>query len=622
MAPDERRPRITRMGISGGLLVLFGLIVVVRYGQVMIPGRETTRATPALAVERGPILDRRGRVLAIQTHLDTVTLWRPEVRDVEQTATILGSILERDPREIADRIATTDGFLILQRTITPSQSTRIAGHIRSGELRGVRLQPDLGRSYPERESAAAIVGYTGVDNVGLSGIEYMFSDYLVPDVLPDGSTPTMGHQVFLTLDLAIQSAADTLGRRLLEEHRADNVMITVAKADTAEILAFSVQPSFDPNNFRNFTAEQRRNRAIAAVYEPGSVFKVFSVAALLDLGVISENDRFDTTGGYVTDRGSFTITDVTNWGVINTQQIIKFSSNAGAAFASERADPGTFYTVLRSFGFGSPTGIELNGEERGLLADPRRWSRRSQQTISIGQEIGVTPVQMIAAATAIANDGVLLRPQIVHRIVTSSGEVLRESKREPVREVISPETARSMLRMMHSSTDFDGTGWRSRVDGVSVAAKTGTAEVYDPAARRYSDTHYIASTLAIIPAERPELIVYVVIDYPKGDSFFGGRIAAPAVRELLEFVVPYWDIPRDGDTITEHPGRVALPQRRNVEDAEQMPDLTGLPLRSVLPLLARNDLEVHIEGSGWVRRQSPSAGTPLAEGAVIRIELE
>lgn len=624
MDSGDQDLRTRRIGVAGFMLIAVAAVLLVRYAVIMVPGNPAVPRTTAELMERGPILDRRGRIMAIQTRLDTVTAWRPEVRDIERTAVILGEILDRDPREIRDRLSTAEGFLTVQRTITPSQSSRITAEIREGNLRGIRLQPDTGRSYPERDSAASIVGYTGVDNVGLAGIEYMFTEYLVPAATSSGTSPSgnPGNQVFLTLDLAIQSAADDLGRQLLQEHQADLVTIAVATADTGEILALSTLPSFDPNSFRSYSPDARRNHGISRIYEPGSVFKIFSVAALLELGAITQNDRFDTSRGYVAEGGAFIITDLSNYGVISPQQIIQFSSNVGAAYASERADAGSFFTMLTAFGFGSPTGIALNGEERGLLADPSRWSRRTQQTLAIGQEIGVTAVQMVAAATALANDGILLRPQIVHRIVSPGGEIIQQWGREPVRQVLSPENARTMLRMMRSSTERSGTAWRIQVDGVSVAAKTGTAEVFDTAAGRYSDSHFIASTLALVPAEDPRLIVYVVIDHPRGESFFGGRIAAPAVRDMITFLVPYWDIPRDTDMVTEHPGQVVLRPVRIPEIDDVMPDLSGLPLRALMPLLAREDLDVQLSGSGWVRSQTPAAGTELRPGTTIRIELE
>ncbi len=620
MEQDRRSHRIT---VTMTVLVGVAVLLVVRYAGIMIPGNPLGHAETGIEFERGPILDRRGRILAIQTRLDTITGWKPEIRDIAGTSRILGDVLDRDPREIADLLAASEGFVTIQRTITPSQSRRIEAHRRNGELAGIRLQPDLGRSYPERDAAAAVIGYAGVDNVGLSGVEYMFSQYLIPDTGTSRDNPLrMGNQVFLTLDLAVQSAADDLGRRLLGLHQADSVMIIVMDAREGGVLAMSTRPSFDLNNFRNYDEQERRNHAISRIYEPGSVFKAFSIAAFLELGGITVHDRFDTSQGYTAERGNFVITDLANYGMVTPEQIIKYSSNVGAAYASETVAAGAFYGMLSSLGFGSTTGIDLNGEERGLLARPEFWSARTQQTIAIGQEIGVTGIQMVTAATALANEGILLRPQIVDRIVAPGGEVVQRFGREPIRQVMSASTARTMLQLMRSSTDPDGTANRISVEGVSVAAKTGTAEVYDRARGRYSDTHFVASTMALVPAEDPELIVYVVIDHPRGESFYGGRIAAPAVNELLQFLVPYWDIPRDTDTVVEHPGRIVVERQESPQVDTTVPDFTGLPMRSLVPLFAREDLNVQISGSGYVVAQDPPAGTPVREGMTIRLELE
>jgi len=607
------------------VIVIATALVVARYAIIMIPGSDRPSPTGNSEIERGPILDRRGRVLAIQTRLDTVTAWKPEIEDVEATARTLADILNLSPGDLAARLATTDGFLVIQRTITPSQSDRIQSELQTGNLPGIRLEADTGRSYPEREAAAPVIGFTGVDNVGLAGIEYMFSGELMPDPQTSSSIEqslAMGNQIFLTLDLAIQSAADELARSLLQEHQADSVMIVVGNVKNGQLLAVSSIPSFDPNHFQEYTAEEQSNRFVSRIYEPGSVFKVFSIASFLELDGITETDRFNTSGGYVADNGELVITDLADYGQVNPEEIIKYSSNVGAAYASETVDPGSFYTLLTRFGFGRRTGIDLNGEESGLLAVPENWSQRTLPTIAIGQEIGVTAVQIFAATTALANDGMLLRPQIVDQIVSPTGEVLRRFDREPVREVVSPETARQVLRFMNSATEPDSTARRIQVDGVSVAAKTGTAEVYDPELNTYSDAQFIASTLAMIPADNPELAVYVMIDFPRGESFYGGRIAAPAVDEILEFLVPYWDIPRDTDTVSTHPGRIVARSPVLPPLDDRMPDYTGLPVRTLMPLLGRDDVNVIIEGSGWVVTQEPEPGTIVTDGMTIRLELE
>lgn len=626
MATVETDRRDRRFRTVAIIISVIAALILLRYGWIMVGDLSSDAGAPGAAstvseIQRGPILDREGRILAIQTRLDTVTGWRPTIDDPTAVAARLGDILGLEPRSIYERIAAATGFIIIQRTITPTQSEEIAEARTAGLLPGIRLVPDMGRSYPQRETAAPVIGYAGVDNVGLAGIEYMYTGELYPTSVPTG-VPAMGNQVFLTLDLGVQTAADELGARLLAVHDADAVMIIVAEARTGAILAMSSQPSFDPNNFRDYTATERRNRAVQTIYEPGSVFKVFSIAAFLELGGISATDRFDTSGGYVADDGGFRISDLGDYGIVSPAQIIQFSSNVGAAYASEQVDSAAFHGMLRAFGFGQRTGIDLNGEERGLLAPPESWSGRTQQTLAIGQEIGVTALQIVAAATALANDGVLVRPRIVDRIVSPTGETIRRFDREPGTEVLSPGTARLMLEMMEGATGPGGTARRISVEGVRIAAKTGTAEVFDPATGTYSDDHFIASTLALVPADRPEIITYVVIDYPRGEEIFGGRLAAPATDELLEFLVPYIDIPREGDVVVEHSGRVVTTTATLPEIGATIPNFVGLPVRTLVPLLSREDLMVRIVGSGYVVRQEPAPGTPFAPGMTLRLFLE
>ncbi len=617
---DKRRERY-RVGAI--LFIAIVALLVIRYGRIMVGESDSFPQPPSSVVERGPILDRTGRILAIQTRLDTVTLWKPDLVNVDDTVARLAEILALDESMIRGRIATSDGFIILQRTITPSRSRLIEEQKAAGLLQGVHLQEDFGRSYPEREAAAPVIGYVGIDNVGLSGIEYMFTEELSPPPSGDSlSEATMGNQVFLTLDLGVQTVIDEIATEIREENDADSVMIVVMDATSAEIRGMSAIPSFDPNAFRRYGAGERRNHIISRIYEPGSVFKAFSIAGILELGGIDLDDRFNTSGGYVSEDGEFEITDLADYGIVDAAEIIKVSSNVGAAFASETVGPGAFYDILTRFGFGDRTGLDLNGEERGLIARPSEWSARTRQTIAIGQEIGVTAIQVVAAATVLANDGVLLRPQIVDRIAAPDGTILRDFQREPVREVLTPRTARTMLALMAGSTENDGTARRIQVNGVEVAAKTGTAQVIDPETGAYSDEHFIASTLALFPAGDPEFIVYVVIDHPRGESVYGGRIAAPATDRIVEFLVPYLDVRRTDETVVRHSGRIIASDVELPEFDEVYPDFRGLPARALLPLLARDGLRVEIEGSGWVVSQEPPPGTALQSGDTLLLRLE
>lgn len=612
---ETMRRRIRTVGIA---LAVLALGVLTRYGALMLaPGESAQSAVPTARRIRGPILDRHGRLLAVQIQLDTVTAWTPAITEPDRVAATLATVLGLDAQALAERIRTRDGFLIVQRTIEPDRSAALRTLIRNNELTGIRLEPDTARIYPHRDAAAALIGYVSVDNVGLAGIEYLFG----PDLL-SGEGPGVGNQVFLTIDLAIQEIADRIAGAVLEREAPDRVMILVADADNGDLLAVSSLPSFDPNRFRDYSDEERRNFPVAFIYEPGSAFKVFSVAAMLELGGIDLNDTFDTTGGYVRAEDNFSITDLADYGVIDARGIIRFSSNVGVAYASETVSDESFYAMLRRFGFGEPTHVDLGGEERGLLAPVDRWSKRSRQTLAMGHEIGVTAMQMIAAATTLSNDGVLLRPQVVRRIVAEDGSVLRRFQREPVGSVLSAQTARTMLDLMVSTTGPGGTARAIDVPGITVAAKSGTAEVFDAELGRYSTEHVVASTLALFPASDPELIVYVAIDYPRGGSIYGGRIAAPVVDEIIEMLAPYVGAGESDERTAVHPGSITPAVQRLPPLDGVVPDFTGLAKRTLLPLLAVERLAVDLIGSGWVVRQFPEPGTVLEPGLELTLWLE
>ena len=607
------------------LLTLVVAVVFVQFASLMLASPSSSFSGGAESAtfnrERGAIYDRNGRVLALQTELDTVTAWSPHVRDPQTTAELLAEILDLNEGELLERFRGSTGFLIIKRTITPTESSQVGRLISEGNLPGIRLEPDTGRSYPERHLASHLLGYVGVDNIGLDGIEYSYNNHLLSPRV-DGTEASIGNRLYLTIDLTIQSELERMAHAALREQDADSVLLLAADATTGEYLAYVSVPNFDPNVFDQYSAELRRNRPISMVYEPGSVFKVFSVASFLELGGITPDDVFQTSGGYVSPDGGFTLRDVGNYGRLDVEGIIKHSSNVGAAYASERVQADALYHMIRRFGFGDQTGIGLPGEERGLLRDPSRWSARSKQTISIGQEIGVTANQIVAGATALANDGVLLKPHVVSRIVSPDGRIVREFGREPLREVISPRTARVLLEYMRASTEDSGTARRIRIDGVDIAAKTGTAEVFDQSIGAYSPQAFVASTLAILPADAPQLILYAVIVHPRGESIFGSRIAVPLVREAAEFLVPYLGIPTSRDQIARHSGRIAVSTPQLPELTQTVPDYWGLPKRTLLPLLERDDLTVDIRGSGWVVRQSPAPGSAAEPGMTLRLDLE
>ncbi|HKJ85830.1 MAG TPA: penicillin-binding transpeptidase domain-containing protein, partial [Spirochaetia bacterium] len=484
-----------------------------------------------------------------------------------------------------------------------------------GALQGIRLRDDFGRSYPERDSLGSVVGFIGTDGTGLTGIEYTMNDWLSPD-----GSAGFGNQVFLTVDMNIQYESERLAQAALLEHQADSVMLITLDTQSGDILGYASTPGFDPNQFADVPDSARRNRPISDVYEPGSVFKIFSIGSFLQLGAIDMDSTFVTNGVY--DRSDPPITDLANYGSLDTTGVLRLSSNVGAALASEQANERSFYTMLRLFGFGEQTGVDMNGEEAGILARPENWSSRTKPTLAIGQEIAVTALQVVSAATVFANSGILVKPNIIDKIVSPTGRVLLDYGRTPVREVVSAQTAADVLLAMEQAVSGNGTARRLEYEGLRIAAKTGTAEQLDPATGTYSETAFIASTLAIFPVDNPSLAVYLVIDNPKTGEFYGGRIATPVVREYLDFLVPYAGIPVDGDRTVVHAGRITVPSVGLPRLNETLPDFSGLPKRTLLPLLELSEIDVQIDGFGWVVRQDPPPGTPLRPGMSIRLELE
>ena len=397
--------------------------------------------------------------------------------------------------------------------------------------------PEFGRNYPNQSLASHVLGYVGLDNVGLDGVEYSFNEELSPAAVSRADAPqaeeVFGNQVFLTIDADIQHMAERHAREALAANQADSVLVLVMEAGSGEILGYAAVPDFDPNEFNRFERSALRNLPLAQAYEPGSVFKIFSIASFLQLGGITPEDEFLCTGLYekkLADGDTIRIRDLAAHGRVNAGLILKYSCNVGAAYASEKVQREAFYQVLLGFGFGRPTGLPLPGESAGILAPPARWSLRTKATISFGQEISVSAVQVLQAATAIANGGLLLAPRIVSKILSPSGELVKEFGRQPVREVISPQVAREVLEMMAVATEQSGTARRGAVQGVRISAKTGTAQVRDPATGTYSESNYVASYLGIFPTEEPRVIVYVVLHNPKGPAYYGSQIAAPVFR--------------------------------------------------------------------------------------------
>ena len=628
--------------LSIGLLAL-----LVRYAYIMLREQDPgIGVRTELVSGRGAILDRNGRILAMETRMGNITLWKPSMDrnvSVQELSRMLSPILEIPASEIQAHIENSrSNFLYLKRSVDDTVIQLIQTAQAQGNLRGVGIEPMLNRVYPERNLAAQIIGFTnikitnseGITGVvrsasrdGIAGIENAFNSFLSPSLIP--SLPGTrrfqnGHQIYLTLDINVQMILESIAEQVQAETRAEAVMFMAMDPRTGDILGSASIPGFDPNNLDNPTDIELMDRPAIWAYEPGSVFKIFSMAALMDEAAIRDDSLFYCNGQYerITNRGeSIIINCLGSHGNVNVRNIIIHSCNAGAAYASDQMGASMFGEILREFGFGHRTSSGNPGETMGFFRAVERWSERSKPTIAMGQEIAVSALQMMQAATAVANDGILVPPRIVQRIVSADGNIVEEFVSGRPRHVLRPETASAMRDYMVDVTSDIGTGWRADIDDLSMAVKTGTSQIIDPSTGAYSATDFIASTIAFLPAESPSLILYLVVIKPQGE-FYGGRIAAPPIREAAEELVNYLGIPRGRNPQIMHGGAIALPQIHYPEVRDVMPDLRGYSKRQLLPLLLRNDLNLRVTGEGWVIRQSPAPNTPIRSDTIIILELE
>jgi cell division protein FtsI (penicillin-binding protein 3) len=599
--------------LLGGLFVRFIFLMTDNekpIEQVVIPSVK----------ERGPIMDRNGKLLAVQAKFAHVSIWKPSSTDPTKTAELLAPLLDMSAGEIKNIInQSKNNFVYLKKRIDEVTARSIEEVKQKYKLQEVKVEYTSGRIYPEKRLASALIGFVGENNHGLGGIEYALDSFLYPQ---EGSS--YGNQVVLTIDIQVQRILEEIAQKSLDTNKADGVIMVAMDSRTGEILGYVSLPSFDPNDISTSREEERQDRIAQFAYEPGSVFKVFSIASMLDLGAITDSSTFYCNGQYEkTTRSGETITIkcMGSHGTVHAREIITYSCNAGAAYASDQVDSVAFYTKLLDLGFGAKTPLGLPGETAGFLRPVQRWSARSKQTIAMGQEIAVSALQVLQAATAVAQDGLLLTPSVVSRILNADGSILKQNVPQG-KQVFQPETARLLRSYMASAASTGGTGYRARVEDIPIGVKTGTAQLIDPKTGAYSKTDYIASCLAILPIDRPQLILYHVVIKPKGPSIHGGRISTIPIREAADALADYLAIPRGNSPQVQHSGTVQLQVPPLPQITDTVPDLRGLGKKQLLPLLLRDDITIDIKGDGWVQRQDPPPGTPLQPGMVIHVELE
>ena len=502
-----------------------------------------------VASKRGTIYDRHGRALAISLDAASVFAHPGLVQQPRATASRLSQVLKRPAREIQAKLQSDRPFVWIQRKVDPERAEAVS----QLNLPGVGLVPEGKRYYPKKNTAAHLIGFVGVDDRGLEGIELQYDhlltggsqsflsrvDALRRIVFREAEERPVGSDLYLTVDEVIQHVAERKLEAAVQRSGARAGTVIVMDPVTGEILALANTPSYNPNAFGSYPPAFRRNRAVTDPYEPGSAFKIVLAAAALEEGLVTPKDLFYGEDGTIEVAGT-KIRDHKRHGWMTFRDVVAFSSNVGAIKVGMKVGKARFYNYITSFGFGVPTGVDLPGESRGLIRRPRDWSRLSLGSLSIGHEVSTTPIQLITAMSAVANGGHLVRPYVLKAVRHPDGSIV-ESRSLPVRRVISPETART-LTSIFTEVVKRGTGQAAGVAGYSVAGKTGTAQKLDRQTGRYSRTKVVASFVGYVPAEHPRLAILVLIDDPGGTAW-GGTVAAPVFREIAQEVLPYLEIP-------------------------------------------------------------------------------
>jgi cell division protein FtsI (penicillin-binding protein 3) len=649
------RLRLMLVGLSISLWAigigarLLQLQVLNRASFERLAARQSER-TINLDPRRGAILDRNGKPLAVSVDAESIYAVPQDIDDPARTASALARALGLDAaarKELLAQLQKSRAFVWVKRKLDPTT----ARAVRDLSLDGVGFLSENRRYYPKRELASQVIGYVGMDNTGMSGIEYGYEDVIKgrpAKVLVETDArrrpvnhterpSTEGHTLVLTLDETIQHVAESELEKAVAQTQALAGVVVVMDPRTGEILALANRPSFNPNRFGAFASARWKDRAVADAYEPGSMFKIFTAAAALQEKVVDPEEIIDCGGGKLEIAGT-EIHDHHVYFDLSFRDVIAKSSDIGVIRVAQRLGRENFYRYMRDFGFGAPTRVDLPGESSGLLRPTSKWSALSLASLSFGQEIGVTALQMARAVGAVANGGYLMRPLIVRQVEDAEGHLLKSTQPEAVRRVLEPETVDTLTDLLRSVVT-NGTGRRAAIPGYVVAGKTGTAQKVD-AQGRYSMQDHVASFVGFVPASRPALVVLVSLDTPKGDRNEGGDVAAPVFSAVAEQALRHLAVPPDdadhvlhlvpfgAGSLTSAAYRptapaVATPAALALESdgPALMPDLRGQSAREAAIAAARRGLIVELTGSGHVVAQTPEAGAEIETGLTCVLTL-
>ncbi len=665
-----RSPRVRLLMVAalamlwmGATLARLGYLQLVCYSDYLARAQRQQQRIVEISPKRGAIYDRNMRELAMSVQVESCFAVPIEIAKPEMAARLLSGVLGVPSAEIEARLSTSRAFVWIARKLSLEKAARIAAL----NLRGIYFQKENQRFYPKRQLAAHVLGYVDIDEKGLAGIEYAVDERVrgkagKMQVVADArrrwfdrteKAPDAGSSVVLTLDEEIQYIAERELATAVSQTRAQAGSIVVQDPNSGALLAVANWPPFNPNAVAESPPEARINRAIGALYEPGSTFKLVALAAALEEGIARPEEVIDCQMGAIYIAGH-RIRDHKPFGLLSLTEVLAHSSDVGAIKLGLRLGAPKLYEYIRAFGFGRPTGVDLPGENHGLLRRVENWSAISIGAVSMGQEVGVTPVQLVTAMSAIANGGLLYRPHVVREL--RQGERVVALEQPAPQRVVRPTTAATLRRMLEAVV-FEGTGRLARLEGVTAAGKTGTAQKIDPTSGRYSRTQHIASFVGFAPLNTPAVTVLVVLDSPVGPHE-GGQVAAPVFKRVTEQILTYLDVPRDvrispkmqrtgdqrgpeqleadlsdfdpvqvttsarEDASTPEPAlhaTLTAPTGLAAEEDLTVPGFRGKSVRDVTEECLRLGFTPVLVGTGVAVEQSPEAGTTVRRGSRLTV---
>ena len=588
--------------------------------------------------KRGAVMDRAGEPLALSLEAQSVYARPHRIHDPGSVSRALAKILNLDVVEVKQKMTSDKPFVWIKRQIGPQE----AAQIQALSIGGIGMFYEPNRYYPQGQLAGQVIGFVGRDSEGLEGLELHYNGYIRGEtgssvaerdalgrrVLVQGVGGLQippGGDIHLTLDTSIQHLAEKELEATISKYRAKAGTAIVVEPFTGEVLALANYPSFNPNNFSKQSSQQKRNRAIADSFEPGSTFKTILAAAALEEGVVGKDDLFYCEMGKYAYAGKL-IHDTHPYGWLPFSKILQVSSNIGFTKVAEKLKRERYFKYIEKFGFGQVTGIDVPGEVPGLLRKPESWSAIDLATHAFGQGISATPMQMVMAYAAIANGGFLMRPYLVRRVVGSKGEVLLENQPHVVRRVVSEKTSRLLASMLKEVTNEGGTGTMAKVEGFEVAGKTGTAQKADLTHGGYAAKR-VGSFVGFVPADAPKLVALVLVDEPEV-NVYGGVVAAPVFRNIARGALRHLAVaPQKPDLVPATVGQAELPVRQVLKkeievadgNAAAVPDFVGLSLREAVEKARAMRVKVKMRGNGYVVRQS---GGRWSEESILVLSLQ